>query len=104
MTASPGPVTRAELAEMNRRMTAIEADNAETKQLAQETHDMVQKMHAALMTKQPGQDATLLDRMAAQTIAMESGVRVARMLIFVAGFLAALGAIGALLKWQGGGQ
>lgn len=77
---------RAARIEMDRR---IDAD----RDLRRETHDRVEKMFGALMETSPGQTMSLLDRMASATIDIESGQRVAHLIIKMAGLLTALGGI-----------
>ena len=93
------------------RLVALEAQVAEmkraaeqTEKRAQETHDMVEKLVAKLLVAQPGQEKSLLDRMAAVTIELESGKRGARFALWVLGFIAAVGAaIGAFQVMRGQG-
>lgn len=87
-------VTRAEFDELKR---AVEAQSAATK----ETHDKVSDIHKALMLPSPGQSKSLLDRMATVTISVESGGRVAGMTVKLAGLLAAIGAVWAILTTFG---
>jgi methyl-accepting chemotaxis protein len=63
--------------------------------------DLVGKMndlHAALMEVQPGQVQSLLARMATVTVGIESGQRVGRMMVWVAGVMIAIAGI---LQWSG---
>lgn len=53
----------------------------------------IDALYKALMEPQPGQDKSLLDRMASVTIAIEGGQGVGRVLVWLAGVLVALGAI-----------
>jgi hypothetical protein len=77
---------RAVRAEMDRRN---DADRA----LRLETHGRVERMYGALMETTPGQTMSLLDRMASATIDIESGQRVAHLLIKFGAVLTALGGI-----------
>ena len=63
---------------------------------------MVAEMHKALMQPSPGQERSLLDRMASVTINVESGGRVASIMIKIAAFLAAIGAMWAFIASGGG--
>ena len=83
-------VTRAEFDELNR---ALEAASTATK----ETHDKVSDIHKALMLPSPGQEKSLLDRMALVTINVESGGRVASIMVKIAAVLAAIGVIWAMI-------
>ncbi|MBQ2263273.1 MAG: hypothetical protein II336_18165 [Loktanella sp.] len=65
---------------------------------AKETHDKVSDVHKALMMPFPGQDKSLLDRMALVTINVESGGRVASMTVKLAAILAAIGATWAIIS------
>lgn len=73
------------------RLAAIERDAAETRAKLEGLHD-------ALMTRQPGEEHSLLERMAIVTRGVESGRTVGRVLVWLAGVLAALAAIVATLK------
>jgi hypothetical protein len=103
----PRSVTRAEfdrlaaaVADLQRQ---IEADRAarialdrridEDRAMRHQTHDRVEKMYGALMEATPGQTMSLLDRMASATIDIESGQRVAHLIIKMAGLLTAFGGI-----------
>lgn len=83
-------VTRAEFDELKR---ALEAASTATK----ETHDKVSDIHKALMLPSPGQEKSLLDRMALVTINVESGGRVASIMVKIAAVLAAIGVIWAMI-------
>jgi hypothetical protein len=75
-------------------------------QIDQKTDVQSQKIGAlydALMVPHPGQSASLLNRMAAVTIAVEGGQGVGRIVIWIAGILAAIGAVWAFLH-PGAGQ
>ena len=76
MTAQ-GPVTREEFEAMKTQL-------AETQRLVKDVHD-------ALMLPSPGQDKSLLERMAAVTIGIESGTRTIRFFLFLVALLAAIG-------------
>jgi hypothetical protein len=68
------------------RLAAIERDAAETRAKLEGLHD-------ALMTRQPGEEHSLLERMAIVTHGIESGRNAGRILIWIAGVLAAIAAI-----------
>jgi hypothetical protein len=72
-----GPVNRHEIEEIKDQL-------AETQKLVKELHD-------ALMVAQPGQDKSLLERMAAVTIGVESGTRTVRFVLILLALCAALG-------------
>lgn len=90
-------VTRAEFEELKR---ALEAASSATK----ETHDKVSDIHKALMLPSPGQEKSLLDRMALVTINVESGGRVAAIMVKIAAVLAAIGAVWAMVSTFGSGR
>lgn len=86
----------AEIAAANAAAIAAKAEAAEAKRIASETHDMVQEIHTHLMQVQPGQARSLLDRMAAVTIDIESGKRAGQIVLGLVGFALAMAAV---LKW-----
>lgn len=65
-TRRPAAVTRAEFDEL---LAALEAD----RKMRKETHALVMGLHRALIEPEPGHDHGLLHRMAAVTIAAETG-------------------------------
>jgi hypothetical protein len=71
------PVTRQEFEEIKTRQA--------------ETQALVKELHDALMVPQPGQQRSLLERMANVTIGVESGTRTARAVMLFLGFLAMVG-------------
>ena len=71
------PVTRQEFEEIKTRQA--------------ETQTLVKELQDALMMTQPGQNRSLLERMAAVTIGVESGTRTARAVMLFLGFLAMVG-------------
>lgn len=73
------------------RMAALERDVADMREKLDEMHD-------ALMKRQPGEEHSLLERMAIVTRGVESGRLIGGALVWVAGVLAALAAIVAALK------
>ena len=79
------------------RMAALERDVADMREKLDEMHD-------ALMKRQPGEEHSLLERMAIVTRGVESGRLIGRVLIWVAGVLAALAAIVAALKLDVGAR
>lgn len=94
-------VTRAELDEFMSRLEDLEAQGKLAASERTETLKLVSSIHSALMEPSPGQNRSLLDRMAAVTINIESGERVTALIVRLAGVLAAAGAILAALKWGG---
>ena len=90
-------VSRAEFEALEERVAAME-------KAAMETHDKVGDLHKALMEPTPGQTKSLIDRMATVTINVESGGRVASVLIKIAATLAALGVIWAWIASGGSGN
>ena len=86
-------VTRAEFDAMILKFDGVNADLAATRSQSAQTHDMVADLHRALVEPSPGQQQGLLDRMASVTISFESGRRVGAIVVWIAGFLVALGAI-----------
>jgi hypothetical protein len=103
----PRSVTRAEfnhLAAAVRDLQAqVEADRvaritmdrqmAADRDMRMATHARVEQMYGALMEKSPGQQMSLLDRMASATIDIESGQRVAHLIIKAGVVLTSLGGI-----------
>lgn len=83
-------VSREEFEELKR---ALDAASMATR----ETHDKVADIHKALMQPSPGQEKSLLDRMALVTINVESGGRVAAIMVKIAAVLAAIGAVWAMI-------
>ena len=79
------------------RMVALERDVSDMREKLDEMHD-------ALMKRQPGEEHSLLERMAIVTRGVESGRLIGRVLIWVAGVLAALAAIVAALKLDVGAR
>jgi hypothetical protein len=77
MDMSQPPVTRQEFEDMKTRQA--------------ETQALVKELHDALMLPQPGQKRSLLERMAAVTIGVETGTRTARATVLLLGFLAMIG-------------
>lgn len=77
------------------RLAALEREFADAKIKLGELHD-------ALMQRQPGDEHSLLERMAILTRGVESGRIVGRVLVWAAGVLAAIAAIIAVLKFDGG--
>lgn len=73
------------------RLAALERDVADMREKLDEMHD-------ALMKCQPGEEHSLLERMAIVTRGVESGRTVGHVLVWLAGVLAALAAIVAALK------
>lgn len=73
------------------RLAAVERDVADMREKLDEMHD-------ALMKRQPGEEHSLLERMAIVTRGVESGRTVGHVLVWLAGVLAALAAIVAALK------
>ena len=55
--------------------------------------ELIIALHTALMVRQPGQNRSLLERMATVTVAIEGGQSTGRILIWIAGVLAAVGSI-----------
>ena len=70
-------VTRAEFEAMEARQERME--------------EMLRDMHKALMVPQPGQDKSLVDRFATVANGFENGERGIRFVVWVLGFLAAIG-------------
>lgn len=70
-----------------------------------DTHSKISALYAALMEPQPGYDHSLLQRMAAVTIAIESGDRTMRTVIQLAKIIGAIATIVAaavaFVKWGG---
>lgn len=64
-------------------------EEMEKRQIAMEV--MLRQVHDALMLPQPGQQHSLLDRMAAVTNGVESRQRSAKLVIYVLALLASLG-------------
>lgn len=73
------------------RLAAVERELADMRGTLDEMHD-------ALMKCQPGEEHSLLERMAIVTRGVESGRTVGHVLVWLAGVLAALAAIVAALK------
>lgn len=73
------------------RLAAVERELADMRGKLDEMHD-------ALMKRQPGEEHSLLERMAIVTHGVESGRTVGHVLVWLAGVLAALAAIVAALK------
>ena len=73
------------------RMAALERDVSDMREKLDEMHD-------ALMKCQPGEEHSLLERMAIVTRGVESGRTVGHVLVWLAGVLAAIAAIVAVLK------
>ena len=101
MTLPKSPAARSaalEAAVQEAKALAAEAkaEASAAKRIAGETHDMVEAIHNKLMTPQPGQNRSLLDRMASVTIDIESGKRTGQIIVALVGFAMA---IAALLKW-----
>ncbi len=90
-----------QVAEQSRR-TAEQV--AEQTRRSAETNKMVQQMHHALMQPSPGQEHSLLDRMAAVTISIEAGARAETWLKRGAAFLAAIGSIYLAIRYGIGGK
>jgi hypothetical protein len=105
MVTPPKPstraITRAEFEQLKLAVEEARSDAAKAARGAAETHDKVSDMHKALMMPSPGQEKSLLDRMAIVTINVESGGRVAAMTVKLAGLLAAIGAVWAIITAVG---
>ncbi len=91
------PVTRAEYEELKRSAARAQSAAEKAEAAAKETHDKIADIHKALMVPFPGQDKSLLDRMAVVTINVESGGRVAALAVRIAAVLAAIGAVWAMI-------
>ena len=79
------------------RLAAVERELADMRGKLGDLHD-------ALMQRQPGEEHSLLERMAIVTRGVESGRTVGRVLVWLAGVLAALAAIVAALKLDVGAR
>jgi len=90
-----------QLAQIVEDQAQILADQAAAATEREKLLGMVTELHDALLRKQPGQSESLLNRMAAVTINIESGERIGRILVWLAGVLAAVGAVIAAMKWGG---
>ena len=86
----PKPVTRAEMDAIARQMQQLTAQLQSDLAMRKETHAMVMRLHGALIEPAPGQDHGLLHRMAAVTIATESGQAAGRWLVRFAAIVAAI--------------
>ena len=87
-----------DLAELKRVHEGLAAEVASQKkeieamrESSEDTHKKVSALHAALMEASPGQEKSLLQRMAAVTIGVESGQRAGRIVLWIAGALAVFG-------------
>ena len=80
---------------------AVSEDEAqEMREAIKAQGDKIDAMFNALMVPQPGQDRSLLSRMASVTIAIEGGQSVGKIFVWVAGVLAAIGAVYAMFHSQ----
>lgn len=86
----PAAVTRAEFDEL---LAALEAD----RKMLRETHAVVMGLHTAWIEPQPGQEHGLLHRMAAVTIAAETGQAAGERIIWWAKVIGAVGVIASSL-------
>ena len=86
MTQRQPAVTRAEF-------EALQAEIEQDREVRAETHALVIELHTALMKPAPGQDHSLLHRMAVVTISAETGQAVGNRLIRMAKIVSAVGAI-----------
>lgn len=98
MNALLNPVTRAEFDLLAKSAADMREELSEARKAAADTHIMVQSLHQALLRPSPGQERSLLDRMAEVTINIESGGQVSGFLIKLAATLAAVGSIWAAVK------
>jgi hypothetical protein len=95
------------LASFEARIEAVEKLAEETAKAAKsaaasaiETHDTVKALGAALLERQPGHNKNLLERIATVVIQAEQGAGSLRVLFWIAGGLATLGAaVGAAATW-----
>lgn len=93
-------VTRKEFEQLEADLHALKEQLEQAATERTRTLTLVEALHNALMVPSPGQgNKSLLDRMAAVTISIESGNRVTGWLIAGAGFIAAIGAAFSALKW-----
>lgn len=92
-----------EVAEVREKQENLEREIRGWRAQSKETHDMVAGLSSALMQPSPGQDRSLLDRMATVTISLERGTWAGRMAIYAIGVLVSVGA--AITAWRemGGG-
>lgn len=98
MNTPVNPVTRAEVIHLEQTVAGMRVELADARRAAADTHAMVQALHQALMRPSPGQERSLLDRMAEVTISIESGGQVSGLLIKLAASLAAIGSLWAAIK------
>ena len=98
------------MASLHQQINALAARMDSADKTREDTHNMVADMHRALMEPQIGQgDKSLVERMAAVTVDIESGKRtsdnmisIAKRLVTVAAFLTGLAAIFKFGEWPGG--
>jgi hypothetical protein len=86
MGRPPAPVNRAEFDQL---IETLEAD----RRMRKETHALVMGLHRALIEPEPGHDHGLLHRMAAVTIAAETGRAAGERIVWWAKVVAAAGVI-----------
>lgn len=98
MNTTVNPVTRAEVDLLTKAVSDMRAELLDARKSTADTHTMVQSLHQALLRPSPGQERSLLDRMAEVTINIESGGQVSGLLIKLAATLAAVGSIWAAVK------
>jgi hypothetical protein len=105
MTVSrpPATVTRAEVEALRVTLLQITAALNDDRAMRTETHAMVTGLHHALIDPEPGHDHGLLHRMAAVTIAAETGRAAGEWIIWGAKVAAAasiiLGALWAVIRF-----
>ena len=95
------------MATLQQQITALEKRMDAADKTREDTHTMVADMHRALMEPQIGQgDKSLVERMAAVTVDIESGKRtsdnhiaIARRMVWLASILAALAALLKFGQW-----
>lgn len=97
-TPRTASVSRKEMDKLAAELADVRAELSDARKAASETHAMIQALHQALMKPSPGQEESLLDRMAAVTINIESGGKVSSLLVRFAALLAAVGSIWAAIK------
>jgi 6-phosphogluconate dehydrogenase len=87
-------------AAMRSIIEGLERQLADEVAMRTENHAMLTALTNSLMVAQPGQNGkSLLDRIADVTVQIESGKRTANNLVTFAKWLAALGALGAAVKF-----
>jgi hypothetical protein len=92
-------VSRGEFEQLQRQVAEMQKKLDDSAAISKSTNDMVRAIRESLMEPQPGHKESLLDRMAAATVLLESGGAMAGLVVRVAGLIVAIGIIYATFRF-----